>query len=40
MMIGAVEENIFVDPDDKDDLPEVLDDFDYDCTARNHRSSP
>lgn len=33
IMMGTKEENIFVDPNDKDDLPEVIDDFDLDFNA-------
>mmetsp|Transcript_29390 Transcript_29390/g.70677 ORF Transcript_29390/g.70677 Transcript_29390/m.70677 type:complete len:363 (+) Transcript_29390:35-1123(+) len=33
IMMGTKEENIFVDPNDKDDLPEVVDDFDLDFNA-------
>ncbi len=33
ILMGTPEENIFVDPDDHDDLPEVVDDFDLDFNA-------
>lgn len=33
IMMGTKEENIFVDPNEKDDLPEVVDDFDLDFNA-------
>jgi hypothetical protein len=33
LMMGTPEENIFVDPSDKDDLPDVVDDFDLDFNA-------
>ncbi|CAJ1906175.1 unnamed protein product [Cylindrotheca closterium] len=33
IMMGTKEENIFVDPNDKDDLPDVVDDFDLDFNA-------
>lgn len=31
--MGTPEEHIFVDPCDKDDLPDIMDDFDLDCPA-------
>jgi len=33
IMMGSREENIFVDPSDKEDLPDVVDDFDLDFNA-------
>ena len=33
ILMGTPEEKIFVDPSDKDDLPEVIDDFDLDFNA-------
>lgn len=33
IMMGTKEEEIFVDPGDKDDLPDVVDDFDLDFNA-------
>ena len=33
IMMGTKEEQIFVDPGDKDDLPDVVDDFDLDFNA-------
>ena len=33
ILVGTPEEHIFVDPGDRDDLPEVIDDFDFDFTA-------
>jgi ubiquitin-like domain-containing CTD phosphatase 1 len=33
ILMGSVEKDIFVDPNEKDDLPEVVDDFDLDFTA-------
>eukprot|EP00980_Cylindrotheca_fusiformis_P000234 scaffold52_cov183-Cylindrotheca_fusiformis.AAC.13 len=33
IMMGTKEENIFVDPNEKDDLPDVVDDFDLDFNA-------
>ncbi len=32
-MMGTKEEHIFVDPNDKDGLPDVIDDFDLDFNA-------
>ena len=32
-MMGTREEHIFVDPNEKDDLPDVIDDFDLDFNA-------
>jgi ubiquitin-like domain-containing CTD phosphatase 1 len=33
ILMGTPEENIFVDPGEKDDLPDVVDDFDSDFNA-------
>lgn len=33
IMMGTKEEEIFVDPEEKDDLPDVVDDFDLDFNA-------
>lgn len=33
IMMGTKEEQIFVDPSEKDDLPDVIDDFDLDFNA-------
>ena len=33
ILMGTPEENIFVDPREKDDLPDVVDDFDSDFNA-------
>jgi len=33
ILMGTPESNIFIDPNDHDDLPEVIDDFDLDFTA-------
>ena len=33
IMMGSREEHIFVDPSEKDDLPDVVDDFDLDFNA-------
>jgi len=35
ILMGTPEESIFVDPLDKDDLPDVIDDFDFDFTAES-----
>mmetsp|Transcript_24791 Transcript_24791/g.36052 ORF Transcript_24791/g.36052 Transcript_24791/m.36052 type:complete len:179 (+) Transcript_24791:142-678(+) len=37
ILMGTPEEKIFVDPDEKDDLPEVVDDFDLDFTAGSEK---
>jgi hypothetical protein len=36
ILMGTPEEKIFVDPIDKDDLPDVVDDFDLDFNAGSH----
>ena len=33
ILMGTAESNIFVDPSDRDDLPDVVDDFDLDFNA-------
>jgi ubiquitin-like domain-containing CTD phosphatase 1 len=33
ILMGSAEKDIFVDPDEKEDLPDVVDDFDLDFTA-------
>ena len=33
ILMGTPEEKIFVDPGDRDDLPDVIDDFDLDFNA-------
>lgn len=33
LLMGTVEKDIFIDPSDKDDLPDVIDDFDLDFNA-------
>jgi ubiquitin-like domain-containing CTD phosphatase 1 len=36
ILMGTPEEHIFVDPHEKDDLPDVIDDFDLDFNAGSH----
>jgi len=36
ILMGSVEKDIFVDPNEKDDLPDVVDDFDLDFNAGSH----
>ncbi len=36
ILMGTPEEKIFVDPSEKDDLPDVVDDFDLDFNAGSH----
>jgi ubiquitin-like domain-containing CTD phosphatase 1 len=33
ILMGSAEQDIFVDPNERDDLPDVVDDFDFDFTA-------
>lgn len=39
ILMGTPEEHIFVDPHEKDDLPDVIDDFDLDFNAGSHEVS-
>ena len=39
ILMGTPEEQIFVDPSDKDDLPDVMDDFDLDFNAGSEEVS-
>lgn len=36
ILMGTPEEGIFVDPSERDDLPDVVDDFDFDFNAGSH----
>lgn len=40
IMMGTKEEQIFVDPGDKEDLPDVVDDFDLDFNAGSNEVRP
>jgi ubiquitin-like domain-containing CTD phosphatase 1 len=40
ILMGTKEEQIFVDPDEKDDLPDVVDDFDLDFNAGSSEVRP
>lgn len=39
ILMGTPEEHIFVDPNEKDDLPDVIDDFDLDFNAGSEEVS-
>lgn len=40
ILMGTAESNIFVDPSDREDLPDVVDDFDLDFNAGSDQVSP
>lgn len=40
ILMGTPEEHIFVDPSEKEDLPDIIDDFDLDFNAGSEEVSP